>query len=53
MGGELSGGGCSQAGNRSAVELLLSYGADVNAQNKQGKSCLQFGKRCVYVCICV
>ena len=27
MGGELSGGGCTQAGNRSAVELLLSYGA--------------------------
>ena len=34
-----------QAGNRAAVELLLSYGADVNAANKQGKSCLQFGAR--------
>jgi hypothetical protein len=30
------------AGNRAAVELLLSYGADVNAENMQGKSTLQF-----------
>jgi hypothetical protein len=30
------------AGHRAAVELLLSYGADVNAENMQGKSTLQF-----------
>jgi ankyrin repeat protein len=31
------------AGNLPVVEGLLSYGADVNAVNLHGKSCLQFG----------
>jgi ankyrin repeat protein len=30
------------AGHLEAVELLLSYGAEVNAENALGKDCLQF-----------